>query len=480
MADTSILREYLVSLGFKVDQSGNKKFVNTLGSLSLNAFTLTKNIEAAAKAIKAMVTDFASAMEKLYYSSRRAESTVQQMQALEFAAKQVGVNGETMKGSIEGMARAMRANPGLQGLLTNLGVPTKGRTVAQEMVDMVKQLRKLPFAIGSRYAEMFGMDADTYLMLSQNVDKLEEAAKLRESMNKDAGLDTEDAAKKSTEFMQDLNVIAAQFETIWGSISNDLMPYMIAGAHEIIGILDTAIKFLGAIHHMKPAEHHALAAQGANEVGALDFGEDTPAAPVTPAAPGAKPAAAPAPAQAPAVAAMKSSFASQSKAAKLEKLAALEKKYNLPAGILSSMWQQESGQGKNLYNKKSGAKGDFQFMDPTAKEFGVDTNSFDSSADGAARKLAGEMKAYHGDANQALQAYNLGEGNLRKVHLGRKAMPAETAKYGQEILARAGITQTNNITVNGVQDPDKAAAAVKDSVQLANADLIRSGKTKVF
>ena len=248
MADTSILREYLVSLGFHVDQSSNKKFVGTLEKLNANAFFLTKNIENAAVAVKAMVQAFSSQMEKLYFSSRKAESTVQQMQALEYAAKQVGVSGDTMKGAIEGMARAMRSNPGLQGLLHSMGVRTEGRTVAQEMVDMIKQLRSLPFSVGSRYAEMFGIDADTYLLLSQSVDKLEEAARVREKMNESAGLDIDQAAKQGTHFSQQLTTIGAQFETIFQSLSNDAMPVLIHVADVISKALDDVLRIIGYFH----------------------------------------------------------------------------------------------------------------------------------------------------------------------------------------------------------------------------------------
>ena len=497
MADTSILREYLVSLGFHVDQSSNKKFVGTLEKLNANAFFLTKNIENAAVAVKAMVQAFSSQMEKLYFSSRKAESTVQQMQALEYAAKQVGVSGDTMKGAIEGMARAMRSNPGLQGLLHSMGVRTEGRTVAQEMVDMIKQLRSLPFSVGSRYAEMFGIDADTYLLLSQSVDKLEEAARVREKMNESAGLDIDQAAKQGTHFSQQLTTIGAQFETIFQSLSNDAMPVLIHVADVISKALDDVLRIIGYFHgKAMPKSPYEIPGTERKATSFWDFISKPLYLGKPFTAPGG--AQSPAPASAPTLPAISApapvlpatgagggrgssnpALVTDSKDSKLAKLAALEKKYGLPSGVLASMWQQESGQGVNLYNAKSKAEGDFQFIPSSAKEFGVDVKSFDSSAEGAARKLSGELKQF-GDLGTALQAYNLGEGNLSKVMLGQKAMPAETAKYGNEIMTRAGITQTNNITVSGVSDPAKAANAVQDSIQLANSELIRSGKIKVY
>ncbi len=122
-------------------------------------------------------------------------------------------------------------------------------------------------------------------------------------------------------------------------------------------------------------------------------------------------------------------------------LADLEKKHGLPAGLLDSVWQQESSRGKRLYNERSGAAGDFQFIPKTAKAYGVDVKDFKSSADGAARMYADLAKQYKGDIPSMLAAYNWGSGNLASK--GIENLPEETKKYITEVTGR--LPQNNSI-----------------------------------
>ncbi|MGI4814262.1 MAG: transglycosylase SLT domain-containing protein [Janthinobacterium lividum] len=115
-------------------------------------------------------------------------------------------------------------------------------------------------------------------------------------------------------------------------------------------------------------------------------------------------------------------------------LSALEGKHGLPAGLLDNIWAAESGRGRNRGPSRTGAMGDFQFMPGTAKQYGVDTSSFSSSATGAANYFARLLKLFRGDHRKAIAGYNWGEGNVqRDVRTWGNAwdqhLPAETSKY---------------------------------------------------
>lgn len=104
----------------------------------------------------------------------------------------------------------------------------------------------------------------------------------------------------------------------------------------------------------------------------------------------------------------------------------LERQYGLPSNILSSVMDTESkGNPKAL--SPAGAKGLFQFMDPTAKELGVDPWNPESSAHGAAKMLHGLLNKYGGDVNKALAGYNWGQGNVDRK--GLQNAPSETRNY---------------------------------------------------
>jgi len=66
----------------------------------------------------------------------------------------------------------------------------------------------------------------------------------------------------------------------------------------------------------------------------------------------------------------------------------LEGEYDLPAGFLATTAKLESSLGTNMQNPKSSAKGIFQFIDSTAKEYDVDVYDWKSSSLGAAKFAA--------------------------------------------------------------------------------------------
>lgn len=83
------------------------------------------------------------------------------------------------------------------------------------------------------------------------------------------------------------------------------------------------------------------------------------------------------------------------------------------------------------------AKGMFQFIDPTAREYGLsgmDVFNPYRASEAAARKLAGLMAQYGGDMQRAFQAYNWGEGNMSAWLRGQKGMPQETQTYAPKVF----------------------------------------------
>lgn len=95
----------------------------------------------------------------------------------------------------------------------------------------------------------------------------------------------------------------------------------------------------------------------------------------------------------------------------------LESKYGLPSGTLSAIHAIETGNtGKsNQVNKQSGATGGFQFLEGTAKQYGVkDRTDLSQSAEGAAKYMSYLLKLFKGDLEKAVRAYHAGEGNVQK------------------------------------------------------------------
>ena len=126
-------------------------------------------------------------------------------------------------------------------------------------------------------------------------------------------------------------------------------------------------------------------------------------------------------------------------------LTQMENKYNLPPGLLDAVWLQESGRGKQL-RSGAGAEGDFQFIPSTARQYGVDTRSFPSSAEGAAKFLRDLLNRNGNNVGAALGGYNWREGTIRQLRRKYgddwiKYAPAETQRYVPSILNNMRINQ---------------------------------------
>jgi hypothetical protein len=250
-SDSKILREYLLSLGFKINTTETKKFDDTVGKLDKGAQRLALSLGSVAASALAMVTVFARSMEKLYYSTQRAESSAGNLRALEYAANKIGIGGDQMRASIEGMARAMRMNPGLVGFVEGLGIPVQGRDKSKVMLDLLGVLKQMPFYVGAQYAGMFGIGPDEYLLLTQGLDKMKEAVSVRDEMARQAGLDQTAAAKAGVEYMNQLDMITEKLKIMKDTaMIAFLEPMKAAGGYvnSLIDQLTQTIKKVGEVN----------------------------------------------------------------------------------------------------------------------------------------------------------------------------------------------------------------------------------------
>lgn len=125
--------------------------------------------------------------------------------------------------------------------------------------------------------------------------------------------------------------------------------------------------------------------------------------------------------------------------------------------ILKAQVGQESGFDAKAKNVGSGAFGLTQFIEGTAKRFGVKPNDVDSMLHGQAKYMRYLLDRYKGDWAKALAGYNTGEGNV-DAHWGKDGTGngggvmttkwnrgnGETLLYVENILANAG-----TMTLNG-------------------------------
>ena len=231
-ADT--IKDFLVSLGFDIDQAGANKFEAVLKGVTANVLKVGAVVEGAALSIVGFTTQIANGLDKIYWASQRTGASVQGIKALGYAASQTGASAESAMSSLEGLAGFMRSNPGAEGFLNRLGVQTrdasgKMRDTAAIFTGVGQKLNNMPYYRAKQYAQMLGIDENTLMAMRRGVGGF---SGQYSAMAKAIGFNADEAARSSNKFMTSLREFGAM-----AGMARDKIGSNLAGG--LAGSLDT-------------------------------------------------------------------------------------------------------------------------------------------------------------------------------------------------------------------------------------------------
>ncbi|HFR4588356.1 TPA: hypothetical protein ACHVT3_000483 [Klebsiella pneumoniae] len=200
------LKDFLISLGFKVDEAGARKFDAIVAGTTLKAIELGVKVEAAALSVVAFTAKIASGLDDLYWASQRTGATVEGIKQIGYAVSQVGGSVDGARGSLENLARFMRNNPGAEGFLNRLGVQTRDasgnmRDMATIFTGVGQRLSSMPYYRANQYAQMLGLDENTLMAMRRGIGQFSGEYN---AMAKAIGYNADVAAVSSNKFMTSL------------------------------------------------------------------------------------------------------------------------------------------------------------------------------------------------------------------------------------------------------------------------------------
>lgn len=221
MSDATVIKSFLVSLGFQVEDSQLKKFQAGIVTATESVVGLAAAVESAAVAVAVFATKLAGQLDALYFASQRTNASATNLEALNRAAQNLGAGAGEAQQSVESLARFMRNNPGGEGFLHSLGVQTRAangglRDTAQMLVDLGKKLKDQPFYLANQYAGMFGISERMLLAMRNGefAQRLEEQQRLL----KDSGF--EEATRSAHEYATSIRNLGTRFDAIKARIGN--------------------------------------------------------------------------------------------------------------------------------------------------------------------------------------------------------------------------------------------------------------------
>ena len=200
------LKDFLISLGFNVDEAGAKKFDAVVAGTTLKAIELGVKVEAAALSVVAFTAKIASSLDNLYWASQRIGATVEGIKQIGYAVSQVGGSADSARGSLENLARFIRNNPGAEGFLNRLGVQTRDasgnmRDMATIFTGVGQRLSNMPYYRANQYAQMLGLDENTLMAMRRGIGQFSGEYT---AMAKAIGYNADVAAVSSNKFMTSL------------------------------------------------------------------------------------------------------------------------------------------------------------------------------------------------------------------------------------------------------------------------------------
>lgn len=228
------IKDFLVSLGFDIDEAGAAKFDSVLAGTTANAIKMGLAVEGAALSVVAYTAKIASGLDNLYWASQRTGATVQGIQSIGYAVSQMGGSADAARGSLESLSRFVRNNPGAEGFLNRLGVQTRDasgnmRDMAAIFTGVGQKLSSMPYYRANQYAQMLGIDENTLMAMRRGVGGF---SGQYSAMAKAIGFNADEAARSSNKFMTSLREFGAM-----AGMARDKIGSNLAGG--LAGSLDT-------------------------------------------------------------------------------------------------------------------------------------------------------------------------------------------------------------------------------------------------
>lgn len=218
MANESVIRSFLVSLGFRQDTDSLKKFTDGIETATKTVVGLAAAIESTALAVAIGTARFAESLENLWFAANKSGASALNLKAFDRAARDMGVSAGEAMGSVDSLARFLRNNPGGEGVLASwFGVEVTDKNGnKRDMVDVLMDIGRAMQRMPQWQAQMFGGDlglSEDTIRALQNGDFAANYEKIHKTL---ANAGFVKAAADAHKFMTSLRNLGDQF-TVFGT-----------------------------------------------------------------------------------------------------------------------------------------------------------------------------------------------------------------------------------------------------------------------
>ncbi|MCJ2138463.1 hypothetical protein [Methylobacterium sp. E-066] len=197
-------------------EARHKDFMAGMSRLALAATAM-------ATAVSYATNRVTKAFDHLGFVSARTGASVQSLNSLSYAFKQVGGSSEQAVSFVENFAKAIRENSGVKSYVQSLGVDMT-KDAADQALDTVRALNKHPYDVGFREAGLAGISEENYKLVTDYIKKLDEYRAEYDATTKSLGVNSKEAADASMAFQRTLTRLQATVSALGDKLMVSLAP----------------------------------------------------------------------------------------------------------------------------------------------------------------------------------------------------------------------------------------------------------------
>lgn len=209
MPGSSMIKEFLVGLGFDIDDASYGEFTNGIAAATKKVALLGAAVKAAAALIFRNVLKTAEGLDELGDISERIGTPVKDIEKLGYIASQTGSSQEALRASLENVAKAAgEATIGVgrgKEAFEKLGIKAKDskgklKDSAVLLGEIGEKIKKLDKGAQIAFVERLGVDRTLIQTITGDVSALSDEF---EKMYDAAGINANEAAAAAGEFMDE-------------------------------------------------------------------------------------------------------------------------------------------------------------------------------------------------------------------------------------------------------------------------------------
>lgn len=226
MAQSSVLREFLIAIGFKIDKSALSNLSTGLAKAQSSIIKLGAAVLTVGTTIAVGLQRMSSNLEQLYFASQRTSSSANSLMAFDRAMQNLGASAGEGLQAVEGLADILKTDPGSAGLLTSLIGQLKltkdGSVDAEDaMIRLGSFLQKQPNVLAYQFGDMFHIPHNIVSGMKSNPNWAEDMRRIA-AEQKAANLDK--AARDAHRFQVELRDLIITLQAfgihVWDALQN--------------------------------------------------------------------------------------------------------------------------------------------------------------------------------------------------------------------------------------------------------------------